>query len=94
MRVNGKAVITTEPATLEAHSVNGNQPDSVIRVTVDSCYFQCGKEPMRSNLWNPDQWADVGYLPTTGTILADFRDGVDVAEYDANLEEALRNDMF
>lgn len=94
MRVNGQAVITTDPETLEVHAVEGKLPATVVRVAVDTCYFQCGKAPMRSNLWNPAEWADISELPTTGAISASFRDGVDVADYDSKLEQNLRNDMF
>jgi uncharacterized protein len=94
MRVNGRAVITTDPETLKAHAIEGKAPATVVRIAVETCYFQCGKAPMRSNLWNPDQWADISELPTTGAISASFRDGVDVVEYDRNLEENLRSSMF
>ena len=93
MRVNGRAAITTDQATLEAHALDGKPPATVVRVTVDTCYFQCGKATMRSHLWDPEGWADIEHLPTTGTISAAFRDGVDVADYDATLEDRLRDDM-
>lgn len=93
MRVNGRAVITTDAETLQAHTLDGKPPATVVRVTVDTCYFQCGKATMRSHLWDPEGWADIDHLPTTGTISASFRDGVDVEDYDANLEERLQDDI-
>ncbi len=94
MRVNGQAVIIDDPEAREAHAVDGKTPTTVIRVHVDTAYFQCGKAMMRSNLWAPERWAEISNLPTTGEMSASFRDGVDAAEYDANAERHLRDTMY
>ena len=69
-------------------------PASVIRVAVDTAYYQCGKAPMISNLWKPEEWADIDHLPSTGTISAGFNKDTDVADYDAKLEQSLRDRMY
>jgi PPOX class probable FMN-dependent enzyme len=94
MRVNGRATITTDAATLAAHAVDGKAPATVIRIRVDSAFYQCGKALLRSNLWAADRWADISHLPSTGTISSSFRDGVDVADYDQHLEQRLRDSMY
>ncbi|MEM7275992.1 MAG: pyridoxamine 5'-phosphate oxidase family protein [Actinomycetota bacterium] len=94
MRINGTAEIIVEPAVLASHAVGGRAPTTVLRITVDRAYFQCGKAPMRSGIWDPDRWPDISGLPTTGTISSSFRDGVDVAEYDATLDQRLRETMY
>lgn len=94
MRVNGRATITVDPETLAAHAVDGKLPATVVRIAVDTAYFQCGKATMRSHLWNSEEWADISTLPSTGALSAAFRDGVDVEEYDENLDQRLRDDMF
>jgi PPOX class probable FMN-dependent enzyme len=94
MRVNGKATITIDPDVLRSHAVNGKTPASVIRVAVDTAYYQCGKAPMRSNLWKPEEWADIDHLPSTGTISAGFNEGTDIADFDANLDQSLRDRMY
>lgn len=93
MRVNGRAIITTDPDTLRRHADEGREPATVIRISVDQAYLQCGKAMIRSKIWDPEQWADVADLPTTGQISASFRDGVDVPEYDKTLDERLRADL-
>ena len=93
MRVNGRAVITTDPATLDSHALDGKSPATVIRITVEAAYLQCGKAMIRSQLWDPGTWADVDGLPTPGMLSAAFRDGVDVPTYDAGYEQGLRDHL-
>lgn len=93
MRVNGRAVITTDPDTLEAHAIDGKRPATVIRITVEQAYLQCGKAMIRSQLWQPETWADVDHLPTPGQLSAAFREGVDIGEYDADYERLLRENL-
>jgi len=94
MRVNGRATIVTDAETLAAHAVDGKAPATVIRIAVDTAFYQCGKATMRAGLWDPDRWPALSRLPSTGTISATFRQGVDVEDYDRHLERRLREDMF
>jgi len=94
-RVNGRAVITTDPETLASHAIDGKPPATVIRITVEQAYSQCGKAMIRSGLWEPDSWPPVGDLPTPGEISNSFKDfEMDVEEYDANYESDLRNELL
>ena len=57
LRVNGRAVISTDAELLASFAVGGKAPRSVIRVTVESAYVHCAKAFMRSKLWErADQW--------------------------------------
>ncbi len=95
MRVNGRAVITTDPEVLEAHAIDGKAPATVIRITVEAAYLQCGKAMIRSQLWEPDTWPDISGLPTAGQVSATFKDfPVDVEAYDANYEQGLRENLL
>lgn len=94
MRVSGRAVILDAPDVLAAHTVDGKPPATVLRIHVDTAFYQCGKAMLRSNLWDASKWADISHLPSTGTISASFRDGVDVDDYDANLDRRLRESMY
>src|SRR6202167_2308548 len=58
LRVNGTAVISTNPALIERFPFRGTLPRSVIVVTADRVYFQCPKALVRSELWNPDKRVD------------------------------------
>ena len=52
MRINGTAVIDTDPQLCESFAMEGKVPRSVIAVTVERIYFQCQKALVRSHLWD------------------------------------------
>ncbi|HEX4172970.1 MAG TPA: pyridoxamine 5'-phosphate oxidase family protein [Acetobacteraceae bacterium] len=95
LRVNGRAEITVDPATLERFPAQGKLPRSVIVVHVERVYFQCPKALVRSDLWNPAKHVERRSLPSSGTILADITRGkVGGAEYDAAYPERLRATIY
>ncbi len=94
-RVNGRAVITTDPDVLESHAIDGKAPATVIRITVERAYSHCGKAMIRSNLWNPEDWPPIEGLPTPGQISNSFKNfEMDVDAYDANYENDLRQNLL
>ena len=66
LRVNGRAVISTDPALIERFPFRGTLPRTVLVVTADRVYFQCPKALVRSELWNPARLIDRKALPSTG----------------------------
>lgn len=70
LRVNGRAVIATDPDLLASFAVEEKAPRSVLVMTVDAIYFQCARAIVRSELWNPDKRVNPKSLPTPGKILA------------------------
>ena len=70
LRVNGKAVVSTDPALLESFVVERKSPRSVLVIAVEAVYFQCARAIVRSDLWNPEKRVDPKTLPTPGKILA------------------------
>ena len=74
-RVNGRARISVDPDLLARFTVEGAAPRSVVLVTVETCYFQCARAVVRSDLWNPARHVESGILPTPGDILAAMTDG-------------------
>jgi PPOX class probable FMN-dependent enzyme len=86
LRINGRAVISVEPALLESFAVNGKQPRSVLVVTVERIYFQCSKAIVRSKLWDPATQIPRSALPSTGTMVQAMSKGaIDGATYDREL---------
>src|SRR3984893_16925744 len=75
IRVNGRAVISIDPALCESFIFAGKAPRSVIVVTVDRVYFQCAKAIVRSRLWDPATQIERQTLPSSGTILAAISKG-------------------
>jgi len=56
LRVQGKAVLTSDPATLERLSARGQPALLAIRLSVEACFFHCAKAFRRSRLWHPETW--------------------------------------
>ena len=83
LRVNGKAKLSVEPSLLESLAVDGKAPRSVIVITVDEIYFQCGRAVLRAGLWDASRHIDPASLPTPGQILEEMSSGeVDGKAYD------------
>lgn len=58
LRVNGRAIVTRDPALLERLSVGDKPALLCTKVTVEECFFHCGKAMIRSKAWQPDTWGD------------------------------------
>lgn len=94
-RVNGRAVITVDPALLDALTVGPDRPRTAIRITVERCFFQCARAVMRSRLWDVATWPDPSCLPSAGTMLAALSDGsIDAARYDSDWPEKAANTLW
>ena len=95
MRINGRAVISTDPELASGFSMQGKAPASVIVVTVDSVYFQCQKALARSRLWEPDARIDRTTLPTAGQMAQALSpEPFDGAAYDAEYPERMKKTMY
>lgn len=51
LRINGTAVITTDPSLLDRLSAHGKPSLLATIVTVEECFFHCGKALIRSKIW-------------------------------------------
>jgi uncharacterized protein len=70
LRVNGRALISVDPALLRSFAVEDKAPRSVMVLTVETVYFQCARALVRSELWNPSRHRKASDLPSAGEILA------------------------
>ena len=71
LRVNGRAVLSTDPADLALCADTRRTPVLAIRVTVESVYLHCGKALMRSQLWDASRHAERAQMPSMGEMLRD-----------------------
>jgi PPOX class probable FMN-dependent enzyme len=55
-RVQGQAVLTSDPDILARLAARGQPALVAVRVTVERCYFHCAKAFRRSKLWKPESW--------------------------------------
>lgn len=74
VRINGTAVLTTDPEMIKRFARGTAMPRSVILFTIGEIYFQCARALMRSGLWNADPANGAG-LATPGEILAEMTNG-------------------
>ena len=94
LRVNGKAMITTDEAVLGPLAVNGKKPKSGLVIKMDEAFLHCAKALMRSNLWDPERHIDRKSFPSLGRILAD-QTGLQSPEVaEAAVEEAYRTKLY
>lgn len=95
LRVNGRASITTEPAVLARFEVQGACPKCVIRIEVETVFFQCARAIQRSGLWQPAAPDVRERLPTPGKILAALTDDAfDGQTYDRELPARQRATLY
>jgi len=94
LRVNGKAAISVDPALLNRLAVDGKPPKCVLRIAVDTVYFQCARAIIRSQLWQGTGERPAG-LPSPGTILAALSNAEIGGElYDSELPARQRASLY
>jgi PPOX class probable FMN-dependent enzyme len=95
LRVNGRAVIDTDPALCDGFAVDGKAPKSVLVVTIETVFFQCARALLRSRLWDPAAQVPRSDLPSVGALLAEAsagREGGDA--YDRSLAERIPKTLY
>jgi len=81
IRVNGRAVVSDDPALVGSFEIDGRHPRTVIVIAIAEVYSQCARALMRAGLWSG---ADLSTgLPSVGDMLAEAKAGFDGAAYDA-----------
>ena len=71
LRVNGRAVLSTDATDLQLFADAKRAPTLVIRLTVASAYLHCAKALMRSQLWDANRHTDRTAMPAMGEMLRD-----------------------
>ena len=95
MRVNGRATISIAPELIEAFTVDGKSPKTVVEVKVERVYFQCSKALVRSGIWDSDIARSFGDVPSAGEMLAaTSTDSFDAREYDRMLEKRYTDELW
>jgi predicted pyridoxine 5'-phosphate oxidase superfamily flavin-nucleotide-binding protein len=71
LRVNGRAVLSTDPVDLALCTDARRTPALAIRLSVESVYLHCAKAFMRSQLWDASRHTDRTQLPSMAEMLRD-----------------------
>ena len=93
LRVNGRAALTADEATLALCADAKRVPKLVIRVSVEAAYLHCAKALMRSNLWDATRHIDRAALPSMGEMLKDQIGGDIPAETQAQMRARYAVDL-
>jgi len=56
LRVNGAASLNDDPALLDQLGARGQPSLLCTEVSIEECFFHCGKAMIRSRAWDPDSW--------------------------------------
>ncbi len=94
LRINGKAVISTENEFLVPLAIKGKLPISVLKVTVEEVFLHCSKALIRGKIWDANAQIDRSSYPTYGQVLADQIADANAVEIDAGEEESVRRDLY
>ncbi|MGE0155343.1 MAG: pyridoxamine 5'-phosphate oxidase family protein [Reyranellaceae bacterium] len=95
LRVNGRATLDIDPDLLASFAVDGKMPRSVMRIAIDSVYFQCARAIVRSGLWEAARHVDPKSLPSPGEILSGMSDGrIGGETYDREWPERAKNSLW
>ena len=94
LRVNGKALLTTDEALLAPLAVRSRAPQSGLLVTVEEAFLHCAKALIRSDLWNPEKQIERKTLPSMGKMLSDQIEGLTTEEADQRTEKSLRERLY
>jgi hypothetical protein len=78
LRVNGRAVLSTDPADIARCTDDRRAPKLVIRVAVQEVYLHCAKAFMRSKLWSAESHVPRSTMPTIGQMIGD-QSGLQIA---------------
>ena len=95
LRVNGTAVLRTDPHLLMTFAIDGKPPRTVLEITVEAVYTQCQKAMIRSKVWDPQTFRRPEELPTLGAIMHQITQGrFDGDAYDAAAPERIRQTIY
>ncbi|GAA3627656.1 pyridoxamine 5'-phosphate oxidase family protein [Flavivirga jejuensis] len=71
LRINGRAIITTDTKYLELFTSENTLPKACIVITIEDLFLHCAKAFMRSKLWDDESKIDKESFPTMGQMLKD-----------------------
>jgi PPOX class probable FMN-dependent enzyme len=74
LRVNGRGFLVTDPAVLDACTLDGRRPVLALGIEVVEAFIHCAKALRRASLWEPDRWPETTDMPTIACMLARHAD--------------------
>jgi PPOX class probable FMN-dependent enzyme len=95
LRINGRAVITTDPDVLAETAIDGVTPKVAVVVEVDECYIHCAKALRRSGVWDPASWLEPEQRTSAAEVIVDqYQLDVTPDAVEADLEKGYRETLW
>jgi PPOX class probable FMN-dependent enzyme len=95
LRVNGTAEILAGADHLARFAMAGKLPKSILRITVNSVFFQCSRAVIRAKLWKQESHLQRDHLPSAGAILSTLSGAsIDGEAYDHALPQRLADTLY
>jgi len=95
LRVNGTAVLRTDPTLLASFAIGDKLPRTVLEIAVEAVYTQCPKAFLRGKVWDPATFRRPEELPTVGAVMHQITAGrFDGEAYDAAYPERIRQTIY
>ncbi len=95
LRVNGQALVTTDPDVRERCRLDDTLPNVAVTVIVREAYIHCAKAFRRSGLWEPSEWPDRSDMPSIACMLRDHAEmDVEVGVVEEALETSYERTMW
>lgn len=93
LRVNGRVVLSVDPADLARCSDGRRAPKVVLRLTVQEAFLHCAKAFMRSQLWHEQARVPRERLPTMNQMIHEQAGLGEPTETQAQMLERYRRDL-
>lgn len=95
LRVNGTALVSTDPDLLNRWEVDGKHPRSVLKITVNEAFLHCAKALIRSKLWHEEAKVPRTVLPPYGHMMKDQIETAATAdEIQQSVEDGYANRLY
>jgi len=94
IRINGRAEIIADEILCQQFEMQGKFPATVLRVHIESVYFQCQKALARSRLWDGETQIERKALPSAGDMVKAIKADFDAATYDAAYPERMKKTIY
>ncbi len=95
LRVNGTAEILAGADQLARFAIAGHTPQTILRITVSSVFFQCSRAVIRAGLWKQNSQVSRDALPSAGAILRTLSQAeIDGDAYDRALPRRIVDTLY
>ena len=95
LRIKGKATLSNDPELLDGMSVGGKPALLATKVSVEECFFHCGKAMIRSKVWQPESWQERSKSPIVTQAAKKLGADKQLTDYiESEIENNYENELY